>query len=193
MDSDALKNYFLEKLKAPGYDGLNGVDMAIHIPLKINLLNFILRTMISTSEGMKDVHEIVFSEVDNNRFLLKVNHKLIKKKIRAQIEPIETNERGEQELTIEFLDGIKFYEKAAINTFNTFRSGWSRFKRAFKGTGPKALEGPKTFWELTGSHVKINFDALLQKQDMGYLAPALDMRDITTRDNRFIIDLRIKT
>jgi hypothetical protein len=193
MDSEVIKNYFLEKLKAPDYDGLKGVDVNIHVPVKMSFVNFALRTMISTSEGMKDFREIVFSEVDDRRFLVKVNHKMIKRKVRCYFHPIEVNRHQEQELTIEFLDGIRFYEKAALSTFNTFRKGWSRFKKAFRGTGPKAIEGAKPFWKITGSYVAINIDALLRKQELGFVAPALRIRDISTSDKKIIIDVKLKT
>lgn len=193
MDSEVIKNYFLEKLKAPGYDGLKEIDLNLQVPVKMSFVNFALRTMISTSEGMKDFKEIVFSEVDDRRFLVKVNHKMIKKRVRCLFHQIEINRHQEQELTIEFLDGIKFYEKAALNTFNTFRNGWSRFKKAFRGKGPKAIEGTKPFWKITGSYVTINIDALLRKQDLGYIVPALRIRDVSTSDKRFVIDVRIKT
>lgn len=193
MDSEVIKSYFFEKLKTPGYDGLQGVDLMLHLPVKVTFVNFALRTMISTSEGMKDFKEIVFSEVDNRRFLIKVNHKMIKKTIRCRFHEIEINRHHEQELTIEFLDGIKFYEKAALNTFNTFRKGWSRFKAAFRGSGPKAIEGERPFWKITGSYVTINIDALLRKQDLGFVAPALRVQDVTTVDSRFVMDVKIKT
>lgn len=193
MDSEVIKNYFLEKLKTPGYDGLQGTDLKLYLPVKVSFINFALRTMISTSDGMKDFKEIAFSEADERRFVIKVNHKRIKKTIRCEFREIEVNRHMEQELTIEFLDGIKFYEKAALNTFNTFRSGWGRFKAAFRGSGPKAIEGEKPFWKVTGSYVRINIDALLRKQDLEFVAPMLRVRDVTTKDNRFVIDLRIKT
>ncbi|MFW6310165.1 MAG: hypothetical protein ACOC1D_03600 [Prolixibacteraceae bacterium] len=193
MDSEVIKNYFFEKLKAPGYDGLKEIDISLNVPVKMSFVNYALRTMISTSEGMKDFKEIVFSEVDERQFLVKVSHKMIKKRVRCLFHQIEINRHQEQELTIEFLEGIKFYEKAALNTFNTFRSGWSRFKKTFRGTGPKAIEGTKPFWKITGSYVTINIDALLKKQDLGYIVPALRIRDVSTSDKRFVIDLRIKT
>lgn len=193
MDSEKIKNYFLEKLKTPGYDGLKEIDLLLYLPVKTSFVNFALRTMISESEGMKDFKEITFSEVDGRQFVLKLNHKLIKKKLRCRFREIEVNRFAEQELTIEFLDGIKFYEKAALNTFSSFRKGWSRFKAAFRGTGPKAIEGERPFWQVSGSHVTLNIDALLRKQDMGYLTPALRVRDVTTNDSRFIVDVKIKT
>ena len=193
MDSEVIKEYFLQKLKTPGYDGLKGIDVNLHIPVKMTFVNYSLRTLISTSDSMKDFREIVFSEVDDRRFLVKVHHKRIKKRVRCLLHQVEINRHQEQELTIEFLDGIKFYEKAALNTLNTFRKGWSRFKKAFRGTGQKALEGSKPFWKITGSYLTINIDALLRKKEFGFIVPALRIRDVTTSDKKFIIDVLIKT
>jgi len=193
MDSEAIKTYFLEKLKTPGYDGLKGADLSLHIPVKAQMLNFALRTLISTEPGMKDFEEIVFSDLNDNRFWIKVNHKMLDKTIRCKIHEVGINSRQEQEVVVEFLDGVKFYEKVAINTFNTFKKGWSRFKKTFRGTGTKAIEGGRNFWKLSGSHVVINIDALLQKQSIAYLRPAFQVSDITTKENRLIFDIRIKT
>lgn len=193
MDSEVIKTYFLEKLKTPGYDGLKGADVSLHLPVKVQFINFTLRTLISTEDSMQDFEELILSDLNDNRFWIKINHKLLRKTIRCKIHGVETNYRNEQEIAIEFLDGVKFYEKLAINAVNTFRKGWSRFKKALRGTDPKAIEGTRKFWKLTGSHITLNLNSFLQEQKVGYLVPALRVRDITTKENRLIFDIQIKT
>ncbi len=192
MNSEPIKNYFLDKLKKPGFGGLNGTELAFHIPVHVDFVNAAVAGFIIESEGLKDFKEVVFSEVENDKFQIHVNHKLIDKNIRCGFHPVMYNKHSEPLLAIEFLDGIKFYEKAILNGFGAFKKGWSKLKSVFKND-PDDSDTKSSLWEISGSKVVINFTALLDKQDLDYLNPMIQWDNISTRNDFFIIDFKIKT
>ena len=189
MSSDILKNYFLEKLKKSDLSEIRGASLKFHIPVQEDFLNFMLETMITDSEAMNDFKEIHFSEMNNEEFLVKIDHNMIDKHIRCKIHDIEYNSQAERIVRIEFLEGIKFYEKALLSLFGKAKSSWSIFKNALK-SDEDGEDG--TFWKLSGSKVKINLDALLRKQELAYLIPMVDWKGIITKNNSIIIDFELK-
>ncbi len=191
MESESIKDFFTTRLKEGEFGDLKGTNLNLHIPVKVTFINFAVRTMLANNEKMKDFESVVFNEMENDEFELKVLHKRINKTIRGKFHPIEYNSQFEPELTIEILKGLKFYEKAAIETFFSVKKGWDWVKSKFNHN-QKALEAPKEFWRLTDSKLVINFHRLMQKQGFGFLNPLIKWDGFSTNDNRFIIDIRIK-
>ncbi len=191
MESNSIKDYFITRLNEGEFGDLKGTNLSFHLPVKVTFMNFAIRTMLSNNEKMKDFESVVFIEMENNEFELKVLHKRINKTIRGKFHPIEYNSHYEPELTIEILKGLKFYEKAAIETFFTVKKGWDWIKSKVNNDA-KALDAPKEFWKLSDSKLILNFHRLMRKQGYGFLNPLIKWDGFSTNDNRLIIDIRIK-
>lgn len=187
MSADSIKDYFQEKLEQRDFSGVEGAHLKFHIPVQETFLNFVLNTMISDPEKMNDFKEIQFSEMNNHEFVLRIDHKMIERDLRCKIHDVEYNNHYERTIKIEFLDGIRFYEKALLSVFGKAKSGWSSIKNAIGNSD----EGG-AFWKISGSKVKINLDALLRKQDLTFLIPLVDLRGITTKNNSIVIDFELK-
>src|SRR5690554_5236226 len=113
MDLEPLKHNILERLQEGNFDGFKGVNMSFRIPLQKELLNDILETLISTTDAMKDFESVKLKEMVLNEFTVDVNHRKLKKTIRCRIIGINYNQNSEPLLEIEFVEGIRFYEKFA--------------------------------------------------------------------------------
>jgi len=190
MSADILKDYFLEKLEKSDLSGFEGASLSFHIPLQEDFLNFVLETMITDPERMDDFKEIHFSEMNNDEFRVKIDHSMIDREIRCKIHDIEYNSHADRIVRIEFLEGIKFYEKALLTIFGKAKSSWSIFKHALKSDDDN--EEGDAFWKLSGSSVKINLDALLRKQELDFLIPLMKWKGIITKNNSIIIDFELK-
>ncbi|MGM0620774.1 MAG: hypothetical protein ACQETJ_07005 [Bacteroidota bacterium] len=191
MSTDALKDYFLKKLKTPALSGMEGARIAFHIPVQEDFVNFVLQTLIADPDAMNDFEEVHFSEMDNDEFRVKINHAMIDKNLRCRIHDIEYNCHSERVLKIEFLEGIKFYEKALLSIYDKAKSGWSSFKNALK-SGDDDEDGSDAFWKISGSKVKINLDALLRKLSLAFLIPMADWKGIITKNNTIIFNFELK-
>ena len=192
MKSDSLQNYFLSKIQNNNHEGLKGTGITFHIPVKSSFLNYAAQTMLTGSDGVKDLHSVELSDFNHDEFLVQIDHKLIKKTVRCKFHEIEFNRYNEPELTIEFLEGIKFYEKAALNTVNKVQKGWKWMKSQFSGNNQKALEARKTPFKITGSKVVVYFSEMLRKQNLGYLNPLIRWDRFSTKNDSLILDFRIK-
>jgi len=193
MDSSSLTDYLLNKLKEPDKEGLKGIDLSVHVPVHVSLLNSFLNTLTSNSRLMKDVREIVLSEADKHRFRIKLEHKRIKKELFCGIRDIEYNPNKEPLLTIEFLEGLRSFEKFVLTGIFIFKKSWSVLKAVFNDEDRKALEASQPFWDLSGSKLVVNLSKLLREQHLDYIDSILHWQGISTKNNCFIFDIKIKT
>jgi len=190
MSANILKDYFLEKLENHDLTGMEGARLACHIPVQENFLNFLMNTLIASPDKMNDFKELHFSEMSDDKFLVKIDHKIIDREIRCKIHEIEYTGHSEREVEIEFLKGIKFYEKVLLGLFGKVKYNWWFFKNALE-SGEEDESG--AFWKLSGSKIKINLDVLLRQQNLAFLVPMVDWKGIITKNNSIIIDFELKT
>lgn len=193
MSADTIQEYFRQKIERRDFSGIEGARLKFHIPVQETFLNFVLNTMISDPEKMNDFKEIHFSDMNDEEFGLKIDHKMIDRNLRCKIHDVEYNSHYERIVEVEFLNGIKFYEKALLNVFRTAQSGWSAFKNALKDDDEDEIDTSGPFWKISGSKVKISLDGLLRKQDLSFLIPLVDVKGITTKNNSIVIDFELKT
>ncbi len=182
----------LNKLNEQDYSGFEGSHLSVHLPIEEGLVNAILDELITNSEGMKDFHAIAFSDLNEDEFIVSINHKKINKTIRCLLHQVSYNKHSEPVLIIEFLEGIRFYEKLALKSATTFQKSWKWIKSKFHDD----KEGHKTSGaaiDISSSSVTINFADILRKQDLDYLNPLITWEDFSARENKLIIDLSIKT
>jgi hypothetical protein len=191
MNSLLLKDVVLQKLKKHDNEGIKGSRLSVHLPVEQNLLNFILRTLISTSDKLNDFESIVFSELDNDEFVVDVNHKKLEKTIRCKLHEIFYTENSDAILIIEFLEGIRFYETIALKSVLAVKKGWNWFKSILQNNSDE-LETSKQAIEFSSSQLTINLSELIRQQNLDYLNPLIKWGEFSTRANKLIIDITIK-
>jgi hypothetical protein len=189
---ELLKNFLLAKLQIQNYEGIKGASLIFHIPVQAKLINFIIRTIISTTDAMKDFESVHVSELFNDEMLVKINHKKINRTVRCKIHDLEFNRNSEPRLTIEITGGLHFYEKAALDSVMAVRKSWKWIKSKFS-ENKKALKEPAKAVRISGSEIIIHLNELLRNQDLGYLTPVIKWDRVSTSENSLIIDFRINT
>lgn len=191
MNAQSLNERMFNMLQEQNFEALKGSRLSVHLPIQEELLNFTLAELIATSEGMKDFEEIVFSDLNDDEFVVSIKHKKLDKTIRCLIHHITYNKLSEPLLNIEFLEGIRFYEKIALKSATTFKKGWSWFKSQFTDSSEENKPSPPAV-DISSSSVTINFANLLRQQGLGYLVPLVNWEKISTQENKLIIDLSLK-
>jgi hypothetical protein len=189
---ELLKSFFLNKLQNQNFEGIKGVSLTFHIPIQASLLNFIFRTTISSTDAMNDFESVQVSELYNDELLVKVNHKKINRTVRCKLHDLEFYGNSEPALTIEIIGGLRFYEKAALDSVTALKRGWKWIKSTFS-EDKKALEEPAKAVKISGSEIIIQLNQLLVNQNLGYLARIIKWDRVSTRDNSLIIGFRINT
>ncbi len=125
---NTLKEYFLTKIKNRDFSDFTGTDLSFHIPVSTTFLNFILNMLVTSSAGMKGLESVELSKLNDDQFMVKIKHSLIKKKLRCSIHEIGSTRHGQPVLTIEFIGGLKFYERTILNALFFLRKGWGWLK-----------------------------------------------------------------
>ncbi len=191
MSLISLQNMLLEKLQEQNYNGVKGARLSVYLPVQEGLLNSILNELITNSDGMKDFQSLTFSDLNDNEFIVAINHKKINKTIRCLVHPVSNNKYSEPVLTVEFLEGIRFYEKIALKSAITFQKSWKWFKSKFSD-GKEGHKSAGSAIDISSSSITINFADLLRQQGLEYLNPLITWEEFSTRENKLIIDLSIK-
>jgi hypothetical protein len=192
MSANTIKGYFLEKIEQRNFSGIEGTRLSFHIPVQEDFLNFVFKTLIADPNTMNDFKELRFSEMNDDEFKVEIDHSMIDREIRCKIHDIEYNSHSDRILRIEFLKGIKFYEKALLSIFGKSKRSWTSFKNALK-SGDDDEDGSGAVWKISGSKVKINLDSLLRKQNLAFLIPMAEWKGIITKNNTIIFDFELKT
>lgn len=192
MNPGNLKNTLLQKLQRKDHSGIKGGKVSFHIPIQESLLNVILAASISSSEGLKDFRSIHFSDLNDEEFVVRVDHRKINKTIRCQLHNISYNKDAEPLLRIEFVEGIRFYEKIALLSATTFQKGMKWFKSQFQDEEEENKKS-KSAVDISTSLLTINLAQLLRQQDLDYLNPLITWKEVSARENTLIIDFNINT
>lgn len=191
MSLISIKKLLLDKLQEQNYTGVQDSRLAFHLPIQEGLLNAIFNEVVTTSDGMKDFQSIVFSDLNEDEFLVTIDHKKLKKTIRCLLHPVSYNKHSDPVLIIELLDGIRFYEKIALKSATTFQKSWKWFKSKFRDD----KEGHKisgSAIDISSSSITVKIADLLRQQGLEYLNPLITWEEFSTRENKLIIDLSIK-
>src|SRR5690554_4996837 len=108
MDAVPLHEKLWQKIKDGELEELEGTNISFRIPVQEDLLNFIVESLISSNDAMKDFKKIHFRDIALNQFTVDVNHKKLNKSIRGEISRINYDNNSEPVLSIYFIEGIKF-------------------------------------------------------------------------------------
>lgn len=192
MNFEPLKDYFLTKIKERDFSDFNGTDLLFHFPVSTSFLNFIFNSQIVNSPGMSDIESVEFSDLHDDQFKIKLNHSLIKKNLNCSLHDMGTTRHGQPVLTIEFIGGLKSYERTILNALFLLRKswGWLKSKTADDNTTLPVKRNP--VFEVTGSHLAINISEFLRMQGLDILIPMLKWERISTKNEMLILDFRLK-
>jgi len=192
MKSETLKEYFLTKITERDFSDFSGTDLAFHIPVSAPFLNFVLSSMVATSPGMNDLESVEFSELNDDKFRVKIHHKLLNKNVNCAIHELGYTMHSQPVLTIEFIGGLRFYERMVLNAFFFVRKGWGWLKTKMADDDTKLPAKRNPVFEVTGSHLSVNMSELLRRQGLGVLVPMLKWEQFSTKNEMLIVDFRLK-
>jgi len=192
MKSETLKEYFLTKIKERDFSDYSGTDLAFHIPVSTGFLNFVLSSMVTAMPGMKDLESVELSELNEDKFRIKIEHRLLKKSLNCSIHEMGYTMHSQSVLTIEFIGGLRFYERMILNAFFFVRKSWGWLKTKMADDDTKLPAKRDTIFEVTGSHLSVNISELLRKQGLSVLVPMLKWERFSTKNEMLIVDFRLK-
>lgn len=192
MKLETLKDYFLTKIKERDFSDFMGTDLSFHIPVSTPFLNFVLNSVITTLPGLKDLESVEFSELNDDKFKVKIHHKLMNKSVNCTIHEIGYTMHGNPVLTIEFIDGLKFYERVVLNAFFFVWKGWGWLKSKMADNDSQLPAKRNPVFEVTGSYLSVNMSELLRKQGLDVLVPMLKWEHFSTKNEMLIVDLGLK-
>lgn len=192
MKSETLKDYFIKKIQNRDFSDFTGTDLSFHVPVSTGFLNLIMNSMNVAVPAMKDLESVEFSELNDDKFKIKINHRLMNKRVDCAIHEIGYTMHGQPVLTIEFTDGMKFYESAVLNALFFVRKGWSWLNSKMADDDSRLPAKRNSVFELTGSHLSVNLSEWLRKQGLDVLIPMIKWERISTKNKMLIIDFRLK-
>jgi hypothetical protein len=192
MTFEPLKDYFLTKIKERDFSDFIGTDLSFHVPVSTSFLNFIFNTQIVNSPGMRDIESVEFSELHDDQFKIKLDHSLINKNLNCSLHEMGTTRHGQPVLTIEFIGGLKRFERTILNALFFLRKGWGwlKSKTADDNTTLPAIRNP--VFEVTGTHLAINMSEFLRMQGLDVLIPLIKWERLSTKNDMLILDFRLK-
>ena len=190
MDFELIRNYFQDKLKHRDYSTIEKSSLSVHFPVHEGILNLFVANIIASSQELKDFKSLVFSELNNNRFAVHINHRKINRTLRCEIHDIGFNDYSEVLIIIKFIDGLRMYEKIAINSALAIKKRWNWFKSQMNDSYTAETKKNSAI-DFSSKGLIINVTHILKQQGFDYLIPLVEWKDITTKGNRLIFDLNI--
>jgi len=191
MATAGLQNKLWKRLTDNNFEGIKGTNLSFRLPVHVDLLNSILEKLRTSSAALQDFSKIHFREAGYNQFTVDVNHKRLNKTIRAEIAGIRYDYPAGPVLTIRFLEGIRFYEKFALDSVTFFRKGWNLLKSTIQDS-PKEPAVGASWYELTSGGIQINITGLLAHHNIEYLNGIIHWEKILADENQFILKFNIK-
>jgi hypothetical protein len=191
MNSGSFKHDLLHKLREHEFNAFKGTDITVKLPVHETLLNSILREMISTSDKMKDFTTLAVHDLDQDELTVEIDHEKIKRSIRCRIQEIEYSSYGDPLLVIGFLEGLRFYERAFLNSFVSLKKGFKWFKSVLRGEDEEASEKASAV-KVTGSEIVVNIGEVLRQQDLEFLNHFIQWEGIYTYQNQLIVRFNLK-
>lgn len=192
MNPVPVLNLVFEKLEKYDLNGIRGSFLLFVIPIYENPLNTIIASVISDSEEMSDFKSIHISNLDEEEFIIRVEHQKINKTLRCRLHNITYNNDSEPILIIEFIEGIRFYEKIALLSASTYKKGLKWFKSKFQVDDEDTFKSRSAF-DISSSHLTINLAELLRKLKLNFLNKLITWKEISAKGNKLIIEFYIKT
>ncbi|HKI89206.1 MAG TPA: hypothetical protein VKA38_09270 [Draconibacterium sp.] len=192
MKSETLKEYFLTKIKERDFSDFSGTDLSFHVPVSTPLLNFVLNSKVTPLPGMEDMKSVELSELNDDKFRIKINHDLLNKTVNCAIHEIGYTMHGQPVLTFEFIGGFKFYERVILNALFFVQKGWGWLKSKTADDDTKLPAKRNPVFEVTGSHLSVNMSEWLRVQDLDILIPMVKWERFSTKSEMLIVDFRLK-
>ena len=190
MYSEILKNYIEQFTNKPEDSSLPEGKVTIHLPVHVTLINLILTDLISTNNGLKDFNALELSNLDNNEFTIRVDHKKINKTLRCNIRDVGYNDYSEALIIIDFIEGLRFYERIAIKSVLALQKGWHNFRSKVQESS-NTEAGTESIIYFDSKGIVINISQALKNQKLQMLNKLIKMGDITTSDDQLIIDFEL--
>jgi hypothetical protein len=191
MNSETFNFDLLQKLREQEFKALKGTDIAVKLPVHESLLNSIFLDMISSSDKMKDFSTLAIHNLDHDELTVHIDHTKINRTIRCRIQEIEYNSSGDPLLVIGLLEGLRFYERALLNSFVSLKQGFKWFKSIIKGEDEEAPAKVPPF-KLTGSEIVVNLGEVLRQQDLEFLNHILRWEGVYTYQDQLIVRFNLK-
>lgn len=191
MNPETLEGFLFEKFQNRDFSSIKGTRLAFHIPLNEQLLNAIIQAMLSKSGLLKDLKSLHISEMDENGFLIAIDHRKLAKKLRCEVGEIYYNHHSEPILEVKYLEGLKVYEKIALTSAISLKKSWNWFTSQWLD-GSSGSEKGRTAFEVSSSKLTLNLSQLLIQNNLEYLVPLITWNDISTDENKLVIDFSIK-
>jgi hypothetical protein len=191
MNSDTSNFNFLQKLREQEFKALKGTDIAIKLPVHESLLNSIFLEIISSPDKMKDFSTLAVHDLDHDELTVDIGHTKINRSIRCRIQEIEYNSSGDPLLVIGLLEGLRFYERALLDSFVSFKKGFKWFKSIIKGEDEDTPAKVSPF-KLTGSEIVVNLGEVLRQQDLDFLNHLIEWEGLYTYQDQLIIRFKLK-
>jgi|GEM_PF-4055736 len=191
MNSDTSNFNFLQKLREQEFNALKGTDIAVKLPVHESLLNSVFLELISSPDSMKDFSSLAVHHLDHDELTVEVDHTKIKRTIRCRIQDIEYSNNGDPLLVIGFLEGLRFYERALLDSVVSFKKGFKWFKSIMKGEDEEVpAKVPPV--KVTGSEIVVNLGEVLRQQDLEFLNHLIQWEGIYTYQDQLIIRFNLK-
>ena len=191
MNSGSFKDDLLQKLREHEFNAFKGTDIAVKLPVNETLLNSIFVEMISSSDKMKDFRTLAVHELDQDELTVEIDHEKIKRSIRCRIQEIEYSSNGDPKIIIGFLEGLRFYERALLNSFVSLKKGFRWFKSILGGEDEEDPVKAAAF-KVTGSEIVVNLGEVLRQQNLGFINNLIQWEGIYTYQNQLIVRFSLK-
>lgn len=180
------------KIQERDFSDFSGTDLSFHFPVAAPFLNFVLSSMVATSPGMKDMESVEFSELNDDKFKVNIRHKLMNKSVKCAFHEMGYTKHLQPVLTIEFIGGLKFYERVVLNAYFFVRKSWGWLKTKMADDDSQLPAKRNQVFEVTGSHLSVNMSEWLRKQGLGVLVPMIKWEGFSTKNEMLMVDFRLK-
>jgi hypothetical protein len=191
MNSELFGFNLLQKLKEQEFNALKDTDIKVKLPMHESLLNSILLEMISSSDKMEDFNTLAVHDLDHDELSVQIDHKKIKRTLRCRIQEIEYTSSGDPKLVIGFLEGLRFYERALLNSFVSFKKRFKWAKSILKGEDEESPASVPAF-KISGTEIAVNLGEVLRQQDLDYLNHLIQWDGVYTYQDQLIIRFSLK-
>jgi hypothetical protein len=190
MSLPGIKDYLMEKLEENNFHQINGTDISVKLPVHISLINSVLSELLNSSEKMQDFKILEFKEADNDEFTIELDHKRLKRTVRCRINSIDYGMNGDPHLPIVFLEGIRFYERAILDSLFSVKKGLKWFSMKLKGE-KEVSDRKQNAFKISGSGLVINLAEVFRMVEVDVLNQLIKWEGLYTYNDMVIVRLKI--
>ena len=190
MYLEILKNYIKNKDQRADMPSGNEGKVSVRLPVHENLINLILTDLFLTTDGLKDFKKIRLSHLNNNAFIVFLDHKRIQKTVHCKIRDVGYNDYSEALIVIDFIGGLRFYERLIIKSILSIQKGWNRIKNQLRDSD-KSKSGYNSLFEFSANGLIINLTLIMKQLNAEWLNALIRIKDISTGNDQFMIEFEL--